>query len=121
MGESLITSANELIDNLLQLSKKSQQLISDKTGVPETYKIEQNYPNPFNPITNIKFQIKKPGLVTLKVYDILGREVTTIINKELEAGYYNYQWNASMLASGIYFYRITAGDYIEVKKMILMK
>jgi len=58
----------------------------------------QNYLNPFNPVTNIKFQLVKPGRVTLKVYDILGKEIATILNKELDAGFYKYQWNASGLA-----------------------
>jgi hypothetical protein len=88
---------------------------------PEEFSLLQNYPNPFNPVTNFKFQIVKPGLVTLKIYDILGKEVSTIVNEELEAGYYSYRWDGSKLASGIYFYRITAGGYTEVKKMLMIK
>ena len=90
-------------------------------AIPEKYELSQNYPNPFNPITNIKFQIVERGSVTLKIYDILGNEVTTIINKELEAGYYKYDWDASELASGVYLYRIRAGKYVETKKMLLLK
>ena len=89
--------------------------------MPNENSLLQNYPNPFNPVTNFKFQIVKPGLVTLKIYDMLGKEVSTIVNKELKAGYYSYKWDASKLASGIYFYRITAGSYTEVKKMLMIK
>jgi Secretion system C-terminal sorting domain/Domain of unknown function (DUF5122) beta-propeller len=88
---------------------------------PNENSLLQNYPNPFNPVTNFKFQIVKPGLVTLKIYDILGKEVSTIVNEELEAGYYSYKWDASKLASGIYFYKINAGSYTEVKKMLMIK
>ena len=89
--------------------------------MPNENSLLQNYPNPFNPVTNFKFQIVKPGLVTLKIYDMLGKEVSTIVNEELKAGYYSYKWDASKLASGIYFYRITAGSYTEVKKMLMIK
>jgi hypothetical protein len=95
--------------------------VLDVEVLPNEYSLLQNYPNPFNPVTNFKFQIVKPGLVTLKIYDILGKEVGTIVNKELKAGYYSYKWDASKLATGIYFYRITAGSYTEVKKMLLIK
>jgi hypothetical protein len=90
-------------------------------AIPKEYSLSQNYPNPFNPITSIEFQIVNPGLVTLKVYDILGNEVATILNKEFEPGYYKYQWNGSGIASGVYFYRIKSGNFSQVKKMILMK
>ena len=88
---------------------------------PEGYSLSQNYPNPFNPTTNFGFRIADFGLVTLKVYDLLGREVATIVNKELNTGNYKYQWNAGNLASGIYLYRIQSGNYSLTKKMILLK
>ncbi len=91
------------------------------SGLPEQYILYQNYPNPFNPVTNIELQIVRREVVTLKVYDILGKEVSTIINKELEAGFYKYQWNAERLPSGIYFCRLNAGNYNEVKKLIMIK
>jgi len=97
-------------------------------GVNETKQVEpigfslgQNYPNPFNPTTNFEFRIAYFGLVTLKVYDILGREVATIVNKVLPAGNYKYQWNAAGLSSGVYMYRIQSGNYSLSKKMILLK
>lgn len=88
---------------------------------PHTYILKQNYPNPFNPTTNFEFEIANSGLVTLKIYDILGKEVAAILNKELRAGKYNYQWKAIGLASGVYFYQLRAGDFLDTKKLILMK
>ena len=89
--------------------------------IPSSFSLEQNYPNPFNPVTNIKFAIAKSGLVALKVYDISGREVALLVNEELSAGSYNFDFNAAHLSSGIYFYRLTADNYTDTKKMILVK
>jgi hypothetical protein len=88
---------------------------------PDEYSMRQNYPNPFNPTTNFEFRISDFGLVTLKIYDILGREVATIVNKVLQAGEYKYLWNAGNLASGVYLYRIQSGNYSLTKKMLLLK
>ncbi len=101
----------------------STKLVSIKgeKNIPLKFRLEQNYPNPFNPVTNIEFQLVKQGLVTLKVYNILGEEVSTLINKELNAGIHKYLWNASGIASGIYFYRIQSGNFSQVKKMVLIK
>ena len=89
--------------------------------VPSGFKLEQNYPNPFNPQTNIRFSILKSGLVTLRVFDITGKEVAVLVNQNLNSGTYNYDFEASLLSSGVYFYRISAGDFSEVKKMVLLK
>lgn len=86
-----------------------------------SYSLSQNYPNPFNPTTTIKYQIPKAGNVTLKVYDILGSEVATLVNEQKTEGRYEVNFNASSLASGVYIYRLQASDYTNVKKMILMK
>jgi hypothetical protein len=80
-----------------------------------------NYPNPFNPTTKINYQLPKAGLVTLKVYDILGREVATLVNENQPAGSYSVPFDASKLSSGIYIYTIHANDFIQSKKMILTK
>ncbi|MBN1634691.1 MAG: T9SS type A sorting domain-containing protein [Ignavibacteria bacterium] len=90
-------------------------------GVPVQYALHQNYPNPFNPVTSIKFDIPINGFVNLEVYDVLGKKVATIINEVKTAGSYRVDFNATDLTSGIYFYRITSGDYTEIRKMILMK
>jgi hypothetical protein len=89
--------------------------------IPLSFNLEQNYPNPFNPNTKINFSIPKNGLVQLRVYDILGREVTELVNEEVSPGEYSISWDASMYSSGIYIYRIEAGDFAATKKMVLLK
>ena len=81
----------------------------------------QNYPNPFNPSTNIKFELPKTGNVKLVIYDVLGREVETLLNEKLNAGSYEAVWNADKYSSGVYFYKLETGDFTQTKKMILMK
>jgi len=81
----------------------------------------QNYPNPFNPTTTITYSLPKSSLVTLKIYDILGKEVATLVNEEKQSGTYHAVWNAREAASGVYFYKLTAGEYSKVNKMILIK
>jgi hypothetical protein len=88
---------------------------------PVSYSLSQNYPNPFNPSTTIKFTIQNPGLVTLKIYNLLGQEVATLVNQELKTGSYSYSFDASRLSSGVYFYNINAGSFISTKKMLLLK
>lgn len=90
-------------------------------NIPENFNLEQNYPNPFNPSTMISYSIPSSQKVTLKVYDELGREVVTLVNSEQAAGNYNVSFNATGFASGVYFYRLQAGSFIQMKKMILMK
>ena len=91
--------------------------------LPTFYKLEQNYPNPFNPSTIISFQLPKAGNVTLKVFDVLGNEIATLVDEYRNAGSYNVQFkmNNVQLSSGIYFYQLNAGDFVETKKMILIK
>jgi hypothetical protein len=90
-------------------------------SVPKIYLLNQNYPNPFNPKTAIEFSLPQSEFVTLKIYNILGEEVATLVSDRLNAGSYSYDWDARDLASGVYLYRLQAGDYVYVKKMILMK
>jgi len=85
------------------------------------FSLEQNYPNPFNPSTTIQYQMPKSGLVTLKIYDVLGREIITLVNEELSAGKHEADFDALGFNSGVYFYRLQAGSFIETKKMVLMK
>jgi hypothetical protein len=85
------------------------------------YSLGQNYPNPFNPITKISYLIPETSFVTLKVYDVSGNEIETLVNKENSPGNYEIEFDASSLSSGIYFYRIRARNFVETKKMILMK
>ncbi len=90
-------------------------------GVPEKYSLSQNYPNPFNPVTRLGFGISNPGSVSLKVYDILGNEIKTLVNEIKPSGYYNIEFNGSDLSSGIYFYTLEAGSFRETKRMLLVK
>ena len=89
--------------------------------LPEGFELKQNYPNPFNPVTTINYSIPSNGNVKLKIYDILGREVATLVNETKAPGNYEVNFNAANLPSGVYFYRLQTGDFIQTKKMILMK
>jgi subtilisin-like proprotein convertase family protein len=89
--------------------------------IPKNFNLSQNYPNPFNPVTNIKFSIPKSGNVSLKVYDILGRQVAELVNEFKPQGSYVVDFNATSLASGVYFYRIETADFTDVKKMLMVK
>lgn len=95
----------------------------ENTGneLPEKFELSQNYPNPFNPVTNISFSLPSTGSVKLLVFDAAGKQVSELVNRELSAGTYNYDFNASGLSSGIYFYRLEAEGFTNVKKMILVK
>ncbi len=95
--------------------------VEKEETVPTQYVVYQNYPNPFNPTTNIKFALPNSGHVKLTIYDALGREVETLINSELVAGTHNVEWTAKNMASGIYLYRIEAGNFVKVNKMLLVK
>ncbi len=88
---------------------------------PFNYSLEQNYPNPFNPSTTIEYSIPQSGLVTLKVFNVLGKEVATLVNGQNDAGNHKVEFDASALNSGVYFYKIESGSFAETKKMILLK
>jgi hypothetical protein len=89
--------------------------------VPSDFKLFQNFPNPFNPTTRIKFDIPQNGFVSLKIYDIMGREVDNLVNQDLKAGSYEMEFNGLNKSSGIYYYKIFTDKYQETKKMILVK
>jgi len=107
LGDSTITAINEQATN--------------STILPSEYRLEQNYPNPFNPTTVIGYQLATNSLVLLKIYNILGEEVSTLINARQNAGYYTATFNARSLPSGVYFYRLQAGTYSSTKKLLLLK
>lgn len=108
-------------DESVLLKNNPVELNLSGTAVITEYSLEQNFPNPFNPSTKIKFQIPKDGFVSLKVYDILGNEITTLVNEEKSRGRYEVNFNGSSLANGAYIYKIQSGDFISSKKMILLK
>jgi hypothetical protein len=89
--------------------------------IPVSYKLEQNYPNPFNPSTILRFSVPQKSMVSLKIYDITGREVRTLVNEELAAGTFNVSFDASKLTSGVYFYTLRSNDFVSTKKMMLIK
>ena len=89
--------------------------------LPFGFALAQNYPNPFNPTTTISYSLPQPSAVTLRIFNALGQEVTVLVNERREAGSYQAAWNASSASSGIYFYRLQAGEYVETKKMILLR
>jgi hypothetical protein len=95
--------------------------ISKNTEVVKDFNLSQNYPNPFNPTTNIKYQITNNKLVTLKIFDILGKEVETLVNEKQNAGTYEVTFNASQYSSGIYFYKLTTDNFSDTKKMLMIK
>jgi len=108
-------------DESVLLKNNPVELNLSGTAVITEYSLEQNFPNPFNPSTKIKFQIPKDGFVSLKVYDILGNEITNLVNEEKSRGRYEVNFNGSSLANGAYIYKIQSGDFISSKKMILLK
>jgi hypothetical protein len=93
----------------------------NSTNVPDQFELKQNYPNPFNPTTTIEYQIPNQSHVVLKVYDVLGNQVAVLVNKDEPAGKYNINFNASKLSSGVYFYRINTGNFIQTKKFMVLK
>ena len=99
------------------------KLLNGFTGevVPKIFFLYQNYPNPFNPSTEIKYSLAKDSYVTLKIYDMLGKEVAVLVNGNKPAGYYTVEFNGSNLPSGVYIYRLTAGKFSSSKKLMLMK
>jgi hypothetical protein len=102
---------SEIITSVPQLSSE----------LPNAYELNQNYPNPFNPSTTISYQLPATSLVTLKLFDVLGREITTLVNGVEEPGYKLVQWNSNGMGSGVYFYRLQAGTFIQTKKLILLR
>lgn len=99
----------------------SQSAIVQNTSLAADFSLKQNFPNPFNPSTKINFSIPSASNVTLKIYDEVGREVETLVNQNLNSGVYTVDWNAINHASGIYYYSISAGEFLQTKKMLLVK
>jgi hypothetical protein len=103
------------------LSGWTEGIYKNGNGIPEKLSLSQNYPNPFNPVTRIDFDVPKKGFVSLKVFDVLGREVQTLINENKEAGRYSVDFNGSDLTSGVYFYKLESEGFSDVKRMVLIK
>ncbi len=95
--------------------------VKDPKNLPRVFALEQNYPNPFNPVTRIEYQVPKTAVVTIKVYNVLGQEVSTLVNTVKTAGYYQATFGGPQYATGIYFYRMSAGSFVSTKKMVYLK
>jgi|GEM_PF-969187 len=125
-GSALVSGDNSLsADSKWVYNSKTFALgavsVNDDKAIVKNYSLEQNYPNPFNPSTEIKFTLAKSGNVSLKIFDILGREVASLVNGQLEAGSHSVNFNAANLSSGVYMYTISADNFSMTKKMMLMK
>jgi hypothetical protein len=122
---AIVSSVDVGVDSLFVLYNLGGGIVGiqeQETGeIPTSFSLAQNFPNPFNPTTTIQFSLPQAGDVTLKIYNLLGEEVKTLVNEYKELGNHSVQFNANSLASGIYFYRIQAGSFVETKKMILLK
>jgi hypothetical protein len=108
-------------DGVYRLTGTGVTAVGQQTKAPVGFALYQNYPNPFNPSTGIRYRVSGSGIVTLKVYDVLGREVATLVNERKTPGSYSVRFDASGLASGVYFYRLQAGSFAETKKLLLLR
>lgn len=110
---------------ILKTTNGGATFIKDNSGMPQDYVLYQNYPNPFNPSTTIRYQLPMNRFVKLEIYDVLGREISQLVNEEQSEGSYSINFNAASLASGIYFYRLTIsnplGEFVKSKSMLLIK
>jgi len=110
------------LGTILKLDAGPSGIVEDNnTSLPLNFKLLQNYPNPFNPGTSIQYAVSSRQFVSLKVYDVLGNEVATLVNDKKPAGSYTVEFNGTGLPSGIYFYQLRAGDFVETKKMVLLR
>ena len=122
LGENILASESMSMYSATAIIGSPDQVTSvPERGVPGQYSLKQNYPNPFNPGTTIEFALPGAGFVTLTVHNLIGQEVATIVSGERAAGTFTATWDASGLPSGVYFYRLTAGEYIQTKKMVLLQ
>lgn len=127
-GEQEGTYSVTVADLSTQIQGEAVVIITTETGmkdrsrtIPQEFCLYQSFPNPFNPVTTIRFDVKEPVRVNLKIYDIIGREVATLIDSQYDQGRYTVRFDASLYATGLYFYKIQMGDYVAVKKMMLLK
>lgn len=95
--------------------------LEDDLNAPKEFSLGQNFPNPFNPSTSIQYNVKEASQVTLKVYDMIGNEVAILVNEVKPAGSYTVSFDASQLSSGVYLYKMTAGNFVQTRKLVLMK
>ena len=117
-GTNTIIESGFLADTLL---RTFVTFVAERGGLPKEYALQQNYPNPFNPTTTIRFELPRASQVSLKVYNVLGQEVVTLVDEEKPAGIYDVQFSAMSLSSGMYLYRLRAGDFVATKRLMLLR
>ncbi|MDI6803992.1 MAG: T9SS type A sorting domain-containing protein [Bacteroidota bacterium] len=120
-NEILLVEAQSAIPRPCELYKAGKKDEEKFLDLPTKFSLGQNYPNPFNPTTVINYSLPIDNYVTLKVYDVLGREVSMLVDEYKDAGYYEVEFNGSSLSSGVYFYKLTAGSYTAMKKLLITK
>ena len=120
-GEFFIYSTKKLPTPEPGILTSIHDFNTNDNSVPIVFNLDQNYPNPFNPTTSIKYSVPSSEHVSLKVFDILGREIAVLVNEQKSAGIYTINFDASDLSSGVYFYRLNSGNNIQIKKMLLVK
>ncbi len=120
-GSGVVYAGNGPVNIWFNGSDIATEIKPISNNTPNSYSLSQNYPNPFNPVTKINFAITKNDFVTLKVYDIIGKEVAVLVNQNFSAGKYEVTFDGAKLSSGVYFYKLTAGDFSDTKKMIIVK
>lgn len=103
------------------LDTQNLKITPDQQMISSAFQLYQNFPNPFNPTTTIEFSIPQSGMVTMTIYDVLGREVETILNEYRNTGYHNLRWNATNISSGIYFVRMQSGGFSQVRKLMVVR
>ena len=114
-------SSQNIINEIISSIRNKKVNITSKTILPDNFALYQNYPNPFNPITKISYELRVTSYVSLKVFDMLGKEVVTLVNQKQNGGRYEVEFDGSNLSSGVYFYKLETHEFKEVKRMILIK
>jgi hypothetical protein len=120
-GTNLFAGTHEGVVWRAPLSEMTTSVEGSAAGLPAHFTLDQNYPNPFNPTTVVSFQLPVAGNVTLVVYDMVGREVSVLVDERKDAGVYEVRFDGSNLASGVYFYRLHAGNFVATKRLLLLK
>jgi hypothetical protein len=126
MGEAPDSSYDVPMEFNNDIWKKLNEVIYDQTAVeennsPNQFVLRQNFPNPFNPVTTISYQLPHDSYVSLKVYDVIGREIAVLVSKDLSPGFYSQHWDAAGIPSGVYFYRLHAGTFDRTRKLVLLR
>ncbi len=119
--EGVVNNKDDVVEAAIEWINDSTSVAENNDKIILDYSLGNNYPNPFNPTTIISYQIPEASFVTLKIYDVLGNEIVTLVNEERSAGDYKTQFSGTRLTSGIYFYQLKAGSFVETKKMLLLK